>query len=212
MGWEATARTAYGGVVDAIALLLGQHARLHSAAVAATEADSLEDSLIEGVGEADLRAASVPGLNPPAWIWWHVARTEDALMHAVVAGDTQVFDADGWSARLGVERRDIGTGMDRTEVAALAGSIDLAALRVYRAAVGAATRAYVEGLGASDLDRIVGPEGVERAREQGALGPRAAWVGDVWQGTTLGFLLGRNLLTHNAMHVGEVIISGPMDI
>jgi len=91
-------------------------------------------------------------------------------MHAVVAGDTQVFDADGWSARLGVERRDIGTGMDRTEVAALAGSIDLAALRVYRAAVGAATRAYVEGLGASDLDRIVGPEGVERAREQGRSG------------------------------------------
>ena len=151
-----------------------------SSAVAESEAGSLEDDLLDGLGDDAIRKAGVPGLDPPAWIW-HLARCEDVLVNTVVADRAQVFDGEPWPDRLGVDRRDIGTGMTGDEVDDLVAAIDVAALRRYRAAVG--TRV-------SD----------------------AGWVIDAWHGTTLGFLLGRNLLTHNALHIGEAIVAGPRSI
>ncbi|MDH5223936.1 MAG: DinB family protein [Actinomycetota bacterium] len=198
--------------MDAVALLLGQHARLHSATVAESEAGSLEDDLLGGIADAELRVGSLPGHNPPVWVWWHIARTEDVLMNSVVIDGEQVFDRDRWAGSLSVERRDIGTGMDAAAVEQLATAVDIPALRAYRSAVGSRTREIVSGFGAEDLDRSIDGRGAARAREAGAFGPGAEWVDAAWQGTTLGFLLGRNLLVHNALHVGEAIVVGPRSI
>ena len=198
--------------MDAIDFLLGQHARLHSAAVAESEAGSLEDDLLGGLDDEETREAGLPGLNPPAWTWWHLARCEDVLVNTVVADRAQVFDGAPWPDRLGVARRDIGTGMTGDEVADLVAAIDVSALRKYRAAVGTRSREVIRTLSDDELDRPVGPDAPARARDVGAFGPDAGWVVDAWHGTTLGFLLGRNLLTHNALHVGEAIVAGPRSV
>jgi hypothetical protein len=197
--------------MDAVALLLGQHARLHSSAVAPSEAGSMEDFLLGGIDDAGFRTPSVPGLNPVAWIFWHMARAEDVLANVVIGAAPQVWD-EGWADRVRVDRRDIGTAMSAAEVTDVAAAVDLGALRAYRAAVGRRTREIVGAFGAEELDAIVPADGVERAREAGAFAPGAEWVEEAWHGTTLGFLLGRNLVTHNALHVGEAIVAGPVEI
>lgn len=188
--------------MDAIDFLLRQHARLHSAAVATTEAPSFEDAQLDDLTEPEMRRRP-PGLNSIAWIIWHIARAEDVVMNSVIAGRPQVLDSE-WLGRLRLSRRDIGTGMQDAEVNDLSARIDLRGLRAYRAAVGRRTREVIGALDADRLDRVITADDVARARAAGAFGTGAEWVPDLWTGATLGFLAGRNAIVHNSTHFGEI--------
>jgi hypothetical protein len=188
--------------VDAIDFLLRQHARLHSSAVARTEAPSLEDAQLDDLTESEVRQRP-PGLNSVAWIVWHMARAEDVVMNAIIGARTQVLDSD-WRTRLRIERRDLGTAMNSAEVDELSARIDVQALRAYRAAVGRRTREVISVLDAAGLDAPTTDADVSRARTQGAFGSGAEWVGEIWTGSTRGFLMGRNAIVHNSMHFGEI--------
>lgn len=192
--------------MDAREFFLRQHARLHSAAVGETEGASLEDLVLGGLSDEQMRLRPRDGLNSLAWLIWHMARTEDVLVNVVIAGRSQVFDAEDWPGRLRAPRRDIGTGMSDAEVSELSATVDLAALRAYRLAVGRRTQEVVRGLRPEALDEIVPASHLEQAISQGAFGPKAGWVVErAWQGRTKGFLLGRNSIVHNALHLGEAM-------
>ena len=122
--------------MDAIGFFLSRYGDLHA---------GLVDGLLGKLPEAHLRARPHPGVNTVAWLLWHAARIEDVAVNRFLADRPQVLD-DGWLERLGVARRDVGTGMSDAEVDELSARIDLQALRGYWDAVSARTLALVETL------------------------------------------------------------------
>lgn len=192
--------------MDALQFFLKQHARLHSAAIGDAEGASLEDLVLDGLNEERLRLRPGEGLNSLAWLIWHMARTEDVLVNVVIAGRSQVLDDEDWLPRLRVPRRDIGTGMNEEEVSEFSSTVDVSALRTYRLSVGRRTQQVVGNLSPEELDEVVPASHLQKAVSEGAFAPNAGWVGErVWQGKTKGFLLGRNSIVHNALHLGEAM-------
>jgi len=83
---------------------------------------------VAGLTEAQLRQC-VDRHDSIVWLLWHVARVEDFMINTCVRGVEQVFDRGGWQSRLGVSRRDIGTGMTAEQVAQFSAQVDVAAVR-----------------------------------------------------------------------------------
>ena len=103
--------------MDAIGLFLTRYGDLHR---------GLVDGLLSGLPEARLRGRPHPGVNTIVWLLWHSARIEDLSLNRFLADRPQVLD-DGWLERLGVARRDVGTGMSDTEVNELSARVGLQA-------------------------------------------------------------------------------------
>src|SRR5688572_13390686 len=118
---------------------LRDHAFTHTIAVAPAFPFNV-DYLFADLPDSAKRARP-HGLNSFAWLVWHLARTEDGCVSFLVCGaSSQLLDEDGWASRLGVDRRDLGTGMSKAEVVELSESIRLPELFQYRDAVGRRTR------------------------------------------------------------------------
>lgn len=190
--------------MDALELFLREHAIVHSAELVRGESRSMEDTVLRDLDEAQIRLRP-HGLNSLAWLFWHIARCEDVAVNAVVAARPQVFDDQDWPARLRIERRDIGTGMNAEEVAELSEQIDVPALRGYRLAVGRRTREVAQALPEADWERTAAVEDVGRASAQGAFGPypEAAWVQRFWRGKSCAWFLHYLGVGHNMMHIGQ---------
>ncbi len=157
--------------MDAISFFLVRYGDLHRLLV---------DDVLSGLSEAQVRGRPHPSVNTVAWLLWHAARIEDVGVNRFVADRPQVLD-EGWLDRLGVPRRDVGTGMNDAEVDNLSARIDLQALRGYWEAVTRGTLAVVETLRGADLDSPVPAERVKRvAFAEGAVAAEAAWLADFW--------------------------------
>jgi len=157
--------------VDAINFLLLRYGEVHR---------GLIDGLLARLSETQLRGRPHPGVNTVAWLLWHAARIEDVGVNRFVAGRPQVLE-DGWLARLGVERRDVGTGMSDAEVDALSARLDLRALAGYWEAVTQRTLAVVEALRGSELESPVPADLVQRvAASEGAVTREAEWLTEFW--------------------------------
>ena len=112
------------------------------------------EGVLEGLDDAALVARPAPDANTIAWLVWHLTRVEDDHI-AEVAGHEQVWTADGFARRFDLPFDDgaIGYGFSAEEVGQVVASAEL--LREYFAAVRERTTAYVAGLTAEDLDRVV---------------------------------------------------------
>ncbi|MGH7318805.1 MAG: hypothetical protein ACRELA_04140 [Candidatus Rokuibacteriota bacterium] len=85
---------------------------LHSSEVAKpAEGGSYEELVLRGLDADQIRFQRRSKLNSLAWLLGHMSLAEDMVVNAIVADSPQVVDRDGWPHRLGVARRDIGTGM-----------------------------------------------------------------------------------------------------
>ena len=164
----------------------------------------LTDPAIKQLDETQLRGRPHPGVNTIAWLLWHMARVEDVGVNRFVVDGPQVLD-DGWLAKLGVERRDVGTGMSDAEVDELSARVDLDALRGYWDAVTRRTPEVVASLRGSDLDALVPRERVERvASAEGAVAPGAEWLTEFWAaGRTCAWVLAQTPLLHVYGHYFE---------
>jgi len=184
--------------MDARDLLLQQHMRAHTAAVAGDKA-SVAERAFGALSDEQMRLRPREDLNSLAWLMWHIARAEDLFVNPVLAGRDQVLDA-GWLNRLGIARRDFGVGMTSAEVSELTEQIDVNALREYRDAVGRRTR---DVLGVMDLEGAVTAEGLQGAAAQGAFGDRSAQMVTMFTGRPrLGVLSGMAVM-HSMQHLGE---------
>ncbi len=185
--------------MDAIDFFLLRYKDLHGVLV---------DDLLRGLTDAQVRGRPQPGVNTVAWLLWHMARIEDVGVNRFVADRPQVLDA-AWLRRLGLARRDVGTGMSDAEVDELSARVDLGALRGYWDAVTRATLEVVEGLRGADLSAPVPPERVKRvAFEEGAVAPGAEWLAEFWAGhRTRGWLLSQTPLLHVYGHVFEARVA-----
>jgi len=165
---------------------------------------SYEDRLFEDVDETHLRA-SPDGLNSVVWTLWHLSRYEDLVVNLMLRGEPELFD-DGWSERLGVDRRHAGTGFDDDEVSDLSERMNIATLREYRVAVGRTTREWLAEIDLQTLDQRHDVRG-RIANNAATLGVRAAWVADFWEGKTIHELLLVPVLSHAFIHYGEVSVT-----
>jgi DinB superfamily len=181
--------------VDAVDFFLVRYEQIHRV---------LGDPAVKQLTEAQWRDRPHPGVNTVAWLLWHMARVEDVGVNRFVADRPQVLE-DGWLARLGVGRRDVGTGMTDPEVDEFSTRVDLAALRGYWDAVTRRTPEVVASLRGSDLDAIVPKERVERvASAEGAVAPGAEWLTEFWAGgRSRAWVLAQTPLLHVYGHYFE---------
>jgi hypothetical protein len=110
--------------------------------------------LVAGLSVDDLAWRPDPEANSIAWLVWHLTRIEDDHV-AGVAGEEQVWTAEGWADRFGLPfaTREHGYGMSSTDAGRVRVSGDL--LAGYYDAVAARSAAYVITLEPDDLDRVV---------------------------------------------------------
>jgi DinB superfamily len=187
--------------MDVRDLFLEQHGAMHSIAVGGNKLSAAERTFA-GLTDEQMRVRPREDLNSLAWLMWHIARAEDVLVNAVVAGRPQVFD-DGWKKRLGISRPDFGIGMTSAEVTELTKQIDVAALREYRDAVGHRTRELVGAMAPADWGGQVTAEAVQRAAASGAFGARTEAITKAFPGRPRTAMLSGIALFHSAGHMGE---------
>jgi hypothetical protein len=110
--------------------------------------------VVAGLDEDDLAWRPDPEANSIAWLLWHLTRIEDDHV-AEVAGEEQVWTADGWVDRFGLPfaTGEHGYAMSARDVGKVRVSGDL--LAGYYDAVSARTASYVATLTPDDLDRVV---------------------------------------------------------
>lgn len=185
--------------MDAIDLFLTRYGDLHR---------GLVDGLLSGLPEAQLRARPHPGVNTIVWLLWHSARIEDVAVNRFLADEPQVLD-EGWLERLGVVRRDVGTGMSDSEVDELSARIDLGALRGYWDATSARTLELVETLRGTDLEATVPGERVRSVvRTEGAVAPGVEWLTEFWAGgRSRAWILAQTALLHPYGHYYEARVA-----
>lgn len=189
--------------MNARELWLMQHSAVQSLAVGGNPFSAAERAFA-GVTDAQMRLRPREDLNSLAWILWHIARAEDVLVNALIAGRPQVWD-DAWAKRAGIARHDFGIGMTSAEVSELTRAADLGALREYRDAVGRRTREIVGTFEDGDWDGEVSEEAVRRAAADGAFGARAEQMVKVFSGRPRTALLNGIALFHPAGHLGEAV-------
>ncbi len=167
------------------------------------------DKLLGELAEAEVRRRAHPGVNTPAWLLWHVARIEDVGVNRFVVDGAQVLDDEGWPARLGVDRRDVGTGMTDAEVDELSTRIDLTGLREYWRSIARRTHAVVAGLDAAQVTAVVPADRVKRVSfGEGAVSERVPWLAEFWAGgRSAAWVLSQTALLHPYGHCYEARVA-----
>ncbi|UQX11963.1 mycothiol transferase [Candidatus Mycobacterium methanotrophicum] len=112
------------------------------------------DEIADGLTDEQANYRPSPNANSIAWLIWHSARVQDIQL-APIAGIDQVWTAEGWVDRFGLDlpRNDTGYGHSPEDVAKVQASADL--LAGYYHAVHRVTLHFVAGVTAEDLARIV---------------------------------------------------------
>lgn len=164
---------------------------------------SFEDELLHDLTAAEIRQIASGGQHSIAWILLHLARIEDITMNLLVAGTGQLFTRQGWAKKMKIAVLHSANRMDGTDVAELSKTIDIKALRAYRAAVGKRTRQIVQKLQAADFQRKVDPARIERVLREGAVSPEALEITKYWGKKTLAGLLLMPPTRHCILHLNE---------
>ena len=199
--------------MDARALFLADHARIHAATtstageLSAAGGFTMQDDTVKRLEEAELRV-SPDGLCSIVWHIWHMTRIEDVVVNTFLRETPEVLDLDGagWLGRLGVEGRLVGTGDTDDEVHAFSERVDVAALLAYREAVGRQTRAWVQHADLDALDAV--PDLPARlATAHPMVGERARWLPRFYTGKSGAFLLTFPVTNHGFMHWAEARVT-----
>lgn len=114
----------------------------------------LVESLTDGLDEHTAAFRPDPEANSMAWLIWHQSRVLDDHV-SDLAGVEQVWVSNGWHERLGLPFDASDTGYGHSTEAVSAVRVDPGLLADYHAAVQQATSAYVEGVDAAELERVV---------------------------------------------------------
>jgi uncharacterized damage-inducible protein DinB len=116
---------------------------------------ALVRSAVEGLSPEQLRTPPAEGANTVAWLVWHLTRIQDHHVSGV-AGQEQVWVTGDVAQRFGLKPDPEDHGYGHTPAQVLAVRPESAAVLVeYYQAVHERTLAYLRGLGAGDLDKVV---------------------------------------------------------
>lgn len=161
----------------------------------------VDNFILPGLTDAQLRQSPGPGQNSLAWLLWHVARNEDVAITVLAREQPQLLRRGDWLPRLNLTRRDAGTAMTAEECAVLNAQVDLGGLQAYRAAVAARTRAVVSALAPDQLAEMVNEAHLQATFADGVIGSeRARWLEQFFANHTQAWWLGF-INWHGAEHL-----------
>jgi hypothetical protein len=149
------------------------------------------------------------GVNSIAWLVWHLSRVQDAAINRFVADRPQVLAEGDWNRHMGLDRRDVGSGMTAHEAGALSARIDVDALRHYHRAVAERTKAIATSLAAGAWTEIVPGERIRQvAAAEALLVDAGRWVEDFWaRGHSRGWYLLQVGLLHPYGHCFDGMVT-----
>ncbi len=144
--------------------------------------DGLNEAL-DGLTQVELDWRPAPSSNSIAWQVWHMARVEDRWVNMYLKQSVEVWIADGWHKRLGLQPEDHGANQTAEEAVAMpAMPIDL--LMDYYKAVRVTVLDHLAGLSGNDLGNTF-------PHPTRGEGPTVAWVL-------------AHLIVEEAQHLGQV--------
>ena len=117
---------------------------------------------IEGLTPAEVQWQPTMNTNPIAWLVWHMARVEDSWLSRLRDGTPQVWTAEGWSDRFGMDPESNGSGHSSEDVRSMP-EIPINDLMAYYGAVRAMMRQYLDEATEADLARTYSYRGNVRA-------------------------------------------------
>ena len=172
---------------------------------------AVAERLLGELTDVQIRSRPVDGVNPIAWIAWHIARGEDLGVSRFVGHRPQLFFEEEWGQRLNVPDADLGTGMTAGEAAELSAKIDLDGLRAYWARLERRTRSIVGDLHPEDLDAVNDPTYIREVVETDRMFREAGrWGEGYWTDLpdrSKGYFLGYLGLTHTWAHYSEAMVT-----
>jgi uncharacterized damage-inducible protein DinB len=116
---------------------------------------ALVRSAVAGLSAEQLRTPPAEGTNTVAWLVWHLTRIQDTYL-AELTGQEQVYVTGDRAQRFGLKPDPEDNGYGHTAAQVLAVRPESSAVLVdYYQAVHERTLAYLGGLTAGDLDRVV---------------------------------------------------------
>jgi hypothetical protein len=187
----------------AISMFLGQHARLHSAAMTDSVAWSFEDEIMDNIQDQTARLVPINEEHSIAWLFWHIARIEDVTMNLLVAGKSQILYRENWLDRMKISIVNTGNGMKSDELTHLSETIDIETLRKYRQAVGRQTQQIVMALHPDDLKEMVDQSRLRRVKAEGAVLANSTGLIDYWGRKNIAGLLLMPPTRHCFVHLNE---------
>ncbi len=119
-----------------------------------TRIRELVPTTLEGLSDEQLAVRPNGTGNSIGWLIWHLTRVQDDHV-AGVADQPQVWVADGWRERCGLDltTEDIGYGHSSAQVDTV--QVPLELLVGYHAAVAEQTERFVRSLSPDDFERVV---------------------------------------------------------
>ncbi|GAA1563778.1 DinB family protein [Streptomyces globosus] len=111
--------------------------------------------VVDGLPAEELNKRTGPDANSIAWLVWHLTRVQDDHI-ADASGQEQVWTAQDWAGRFALPLPADSTGYGHTSREAGTVRVDSGDLLLgYHDAVHEQTAAFLRGLAAADLERIV---------------------------------------------------------
>ena len=181
---------------------LHHHAMVHSAKLARDTAYSFQDTILQGLSDAQMRHIPAGRAHSIAWLLWHMTRIEDATVSVLLANKPQVFSR--WQKKLDSPLTDVGNEMSAQEIRALSEAIDLRALLAYRLAVGRNTRSIAARLDMRALQTKPDTARLQRLDADGTVRTQAHYLLDYWGGHPQTNLLLMPATRHSFVHFNEI--------
>jgi len=163
----------------------------------------IDQQILPGISQEQMRARPAGGGNSIAWVLWHATRCEDVAINAMVRGAPQVLALPEFAGAAGLGDLRIGTGLSDDEVASFSASVDGDALLRYRRAVRKETLGWLNSCDLAALDEK--PDIDARLAQLGPLWPeKDAWVRDTWATFTNAIFVNWLASGHTLLHAGEM--------
>ena len=119
--------------------------------------------------------------NPIGFLFWHLIRTEDNMIHGL-QGKPTVWESEQWYEKLGMDAKAQGTGFQEPDVDKVA-ALSLSEVMAYVERVAKSIEDFIKSLDDAGLDRA---PNLERPR---------------W---TVGMMLRNFVIVHGWWHLGEI--------
>ena len=189
---------------DAISMISGLHAELHTAKVYGLEAENKIDELFHDLSPTEYAVMPTEKDETIAWAIWHIARIEDLTMNLLAANREQVFNK-AWQERMNSPVTDTGNAMSDDEIIFLSRQINTEALLQYKDAVGTRSREIVAHLTPADMKRKVSPDATKRILSEGGVTEQAdsIWLLDFWARKDVAGLILMPLTRHQTAHLND---------
>jgi uncharacterized damage-inducible protein DinB len=160
---------------------------------------------IADVSDAEWRTRAAPNTNLIAFICWHIARNQDAIVQTLMRGEPELITREPWNRMSGLPAGDdgIGTGLSPAQADAIGLAASRDSVEAYRTAVFVITYDWLDTLADDELDRR--PDCLAHIAAIPAYQtPFWQRIGQAFAAKSIGETLGYYCIAHPHQHLAEI--------